>query len=67
MSKLSDRRWHPPGSFIGTHWQVQLWHVKGHWVTHTEHGTESLALAMAERLGGCTTFRVVQIGANGGR
>ena len=64
MTKLVDRRWHPPGTYIGPHWQLQLLHVKGHWATYTEHGTESSARAMAERLELCGTYRVVLI--NGG-
>ena len=44
------RTWHPPGSLIGPHWEVQLRHVvTGLWVTYTEHSNAEQANSLAER------------------
>lgn len=59
---MNRKTWHPPGSLIGPHWEIQLRHVvSGQWVTYTEHGTPEAAHALAERFGTTADYRVVEV------
>jgi len=55
------RTWHPPHTLIGPHWEVQLLHVRGDWVTYTEHTSQQSAQALADRFDKCATWRVVEV------
>jgi len=61
MSNRKGRVWYPPQTLIGPHWEVQLLHVNGHWVTYTEHTSPESAYALAARFDQCATFRVHEV------
>ena len=55
-------KWYPPGTLIGPHWVVEVFHVvRETWVTYTEHTTSASADFMAQKLGELAGARVTEV------